>query len=271
MTKTKTFPKLLTIAGSDPSGGAGIQADLKTFSALGCYGMSVITALTAQNTQGVQGVYQVPADFVVQQMRSIFDDIRPDAIKIGMAGTPGTIVAIADFLMQYAGGIPLIVDPVMVAQSGGKLLEDDAAVMLRERLVPLAHVITPNLPEASVLLGRVIEDQSDAQDQAARDLLKLGAAAVYLKGGHSGAAVARDVLATSQGLKIFESPRVDTRHTHGTGCTTAAALACGLAKGLTLQEAAQNAKDYITHAIKAGQDLQIGHGAGPVQHFFEWW
>jgi hydroxymethylpyrimidine/phosphomethylpyrimidine kinase len=271
MTQQKNISKLLTIAGSDPSGGAGIQADLKTFSALGCYGMSVITALTAQNTMGVQGVHFVPPEFVVQQLRSIFADIRPDAIKIGMAGTAATIAAIAEFLSANAADIPIILDPVMVAQSGGKLLADDAAIVLRDVLMPLATLATPNWPEASVLLDRVIADTLSAQDDAARELLTLGAKSVFLKGGHSESISARDVLVTSQGLSVFQSPRLDTKNTHGTGCTLAAALACFMAQGFSLPDSAQKAKAYITKAIEAGRDLHIGHGAGPVQHFFEWW
>lgn len=271
MTQAKSIPKLLTIAGSDPSGGAGIQADLKTFSALGCYGMSAITALTAQNTMGVQGVHFVPPEFVVQQLRSIFADIRPDAIKIGMAGTPATIAAIAEFLSENARDIPIILDPVMVAQSGGKLLADDAAIVLRDFLMPLATVVTPNWPEASVLLNRVIADTPSAQDDAARELLMLGAKSVFLKGGHSRSAIARDVFVTSAGLFVFEARRIDTKNTHGTGCTLAAALACFMAQGFSLPDSAQKAKAYITKAIEAGRDLHIGHGAGPVQHFFEWW
>lgn len=258
---------LLSIAGSDPSGGAGLQADLKTFSALGCYGMTAITALTAQNTMGVRGVFPVPADFIRAQLDAVFEDIHVHGIKIGMLGDPAAIIAIADALRARAAEIPIVLDPVMVAQSGDRLVTAGAVTAMKEHLIPLARVITPNLPEGEVLLGRAVADQT----QAAQDLLALGARAVLLKGGHAEGDVAQDVLAHAGGTNIFTAPRLPTKNTHGTGCTLAAALACFLAMGHDLPESCARAKDYLTGALAAADRLDVGRGAGPVHHFHALW
>lgn len=256
------IPNLLTIAGSDPSGGAGIQADLKTFAALGGYGMAAITALTAQNTRGVFGIHQPPADFVRQQIQVIFDDIRVDAVKVGMAGSVETIAAIADVLQENKPPI-IVVDPVMVAQSGDALLNAVEILALKEKLLPLATIITPNLPEAEVLLGRTIDNPI----QAAQDLLKFSSA-VLLKGGHADGARSDDILATPDMLITLDAPRIATKNNHGTGCTLASALAAFLAHGLSLREAARRAKHYITQALQHSDQLSVGHGHGPVDHFW---
>ena len=260
-----SIPRVLTIAGSDSSGGAGIQADLKTFSALECYGMSAITALTAQNTEGVNGIYEVEADFVALQLKSLFDDIKVDAVKIGMAGSAEIIDVIAKKLKNYDG--PVVLDPVMVAQSGDRLIEPQAAKALKEKLVPLATVITPNLPEAGILLGHDVTDPMEA----AKELLNTGADAVLLKGGHGAGQVAMDVLAHGGDLDVFEAPRLETKNTHGTGCTLSAALACFLAQGKDLKAAVGEAKSYITKALEHADALEIGKGAGPVHHFHDVW
>ncbi len=263
---------ILSIAGSDPSGGAGIQADLKTFSALGCYGMAVMTALTAQNTKGVTGVQQVPHDFVGKQIDTIFEDVRVDAMKIGMAGTPQTIDTIAEAIQRHKPGY-VVLDPVMVATSGDKLLDDTAIQNLRTKLLPLAGVLTPNVPEAEILLAKSFDRdfQADMQDMA-KALLDLGCQAVMLKGGHWGGATSNDVFMDQKGvIEILEAPRVKTIHNHGTGCTLSSALACYLAKGLPPVEAAHAAKTFVTYALQNSERLSVGRGHGPVHHFHALW
>ncbi len=258
---------VLTIAGSDPSGGAGIQADLKTFSALGCYGMAAITALTAQNTQGVQDVHIPPAEFLEQQIRSLLDDVRIDGVKIGMAGNEDTIKVIAQALKDK--NTPhIVLDPVMVATSGDPLLSSEAVEILKHDLLPLADVITPNIPEAEILLG---QEYDGDLEKMAQELLKLGSRAVLLKGGHLDGHASIDVMALEDGVFIMQEPRIDTKNTHGTGCTLSSALACYLAKGLGVRSAAEAAKSYITDAIKASDQLDIGKGSGPVHHFHGVW
>lgn len=260
------IPVALTIAGSDSSGGAGIQADLKTFAARSVYGVSVITALTAQNTQGVSAIYHVPPDMVRAQMAAIFDDIRVDAAKIGMVSESQIIVALAEELARRNLS-HLVIDPVMVATSGARLLHEDAIGLLRERLIPLADVITPNLPEAAALLNTSLAQSEADQESQARALLALGPRAVLLKGGHGGGAESVDWLVTHDDNLRLAAPRIATRNTHGTGCTLSAALTAELAKGATLQAAARAAKDYV-HAALAGADrLAVGHGHGPLDHF----
>nr|7R8Y_A Chain A, Phosphomethylpyrimidine Kinase [synthetic construct]7R8Y_B Chain B, Phosphomethylpyrimidine Kinase [synthetic construct] len=261
------MPVALTIAGSDSGGGAGIQADLKTFSALGVYGMSVITAVTAQNTLGVQGVHDIPPELVAAQIDAVFEDLRVDAVKTGMLSNAEIVEAVAEALRRY-GVRPLVVDPVMVAKSGDPLLAPDAVEALKERLFPLATIITPNLPEAEVLLGRPIRTEEE-MEEAARRLLALGPKAVLLKGGHLEGEEAVDLLADGEGIHRFSAPRVQTRNTHGTGCTLSAAIAAHLARGHDLPEAVREAKAYLTGAIKAAPS--IGHGHGPVNHFHAWW
>lgn len=262
-------PIALTIAGSDSGGGAGIQADLKAFSALGVYGASVITAITAQNTREVTAVHMVPPDIIRAQLAAVFEDLAPQAVKIGMLGDVATIGAVADFLENHAH-TPIVLDPVMVAKSGDKLLQEQAVAALRQKLLPLAHLITPNLPEAGVLLQRDIRNESD-MPQAAHDLLTLGARAVLLKGGHLQGASSNDFFTDGTQNLWLPAPRHPSRNTHGTGCTLSSAIAAGLAKGLPLPQAIDAAKSYIGAAIAAADRLAVGQGHGPVHHFHAWW
>jgi len=254
--------RVLAIAGSDSGGGAGIQADIKTISALGGYAATAITALTAQDTHGVHGVFSVPPPFVVAQMRAVLDDIGADAIKTGMLGEADTVLAVADMLPAHAA-IPLVVDPVMVAKGGASLLADAAVSVLRERLIPLATLLTPNVPEAEALLGEPIADEA-ALARAAVVLRGFGARAVLLKGGHLDGDEVFDVLATESGVLEFRSPRIVTRHTHGTGCTLASAIATGLAQGMPLADAVARARAYVHAAILAAPGFGGGHG--PLNH-----
>jgi hydroxymethylpyrimidine/phosphomethylpyrimidine kinase len=261
---------VLSIAGSDPSGGAGIQADLKAFAACGVYGMAAITALTAQNTQGVVGVHAVPPDFVASQIRTILADIRVDAIKIGMIANAGIAEAVADVLASQSG-IPIVLDPVMVAKGGAPLLADNAVIAMRGRLLPLATLLTPNIPEAATLLGEAEADSRDVMLEQASRLMQLGAGAVLVKGGHLQSAESPDVLVTAQGATWFESERIATRNTHGTGCTLSSAIAAGLAKGLTMEDAVAAAKTYIRGAVRGADMLSVGTGHGPLHHFHALW
>jgi hydroxymethylpyrimidine/phosphomethylpyrimidine kinase len=267
----KNYYKALTIAGSDSGGGAGIQADLKTFSALGCYGMSVIAALTAQNTLGVQGVYPIPAEFVSKQLNSILMDMGTDAIKIGMLHSADIITVIAQSLKNNLT-VPIVVDPVMLAKDGSLLLELQAVDALITELFPLATLITPNIPEAEVLLKEKINDQVQ-MEMAAKKLAEWGSQAVLLKGGHLTDAESADCLylAATDQYHWFKSPKILTTHTHGTGCTLSSAITAYLAKGLPLLDAVAKAKQYINSAIIAGSDHRLGQGYGPVHHFFKWW
>ncbi|HLT02475.1 MAG TPA: bifunctional hydroxymethylpyrimidine kinase/phosphomethylpyrimidine kinase [Geminicoccaceae bacterium] len=262
---------VLTIAGSDSGGGAGIQADLKTFSALGTYGASVITALTAQNTRAVTGIHDVPGAFVTAQLDAVFDDIEFAATKIGMLSRPEIIDAVADGLRRH-GAANVVLDPVMVAKSGDRLLQAEAIEALKERLLPLATLITPNLPEAAVLLGLEEPPHDEAgMIEAAGRLRGLGPKAVLLKGGHLERAEAVDVLDQGEAPLTLVAPRIATENTHGTGCTLAAAIAALLARGLPLAEAVRAAKAYVTDAIRAADRLSVGHGHGPVHHFHALW
>jgi hydroxymethylpyrimidine/phosphomethylpyrimidine kinase len=263
-------PIALTIAGSDSSGGAGIQADLKTFAALGVYGASAITALTAQNTRGVDAVHVVPPEFVLAQMKAVARDLKVDAIKIGMLATGAVIAVVAEGLGDFAG-VPVVLDPVMVAASGDALLDDDAVATLRSKLLPLATLITPNLPEAAKLLDATeARDEREMAEQAQK-IKALGAQAILIKGGHAKGAKAVDLLIDGEGEMRLEAPRVATNNTHGTGCTLSSAIAAELAKGATLREAVAKAKVYITAAIGAADELRIGKGRGPVHHFHALW
>ena len=264
------IPNVLTVAGSDPSGGAGIQADLKTFSARRCYGMAAITALTAQNTRGVSGVHLVPPAFVQQQLAAIFADVRVDAVKIGMIATADIALAVADAL-EAQSPVPTVLDPVMIAKGGAALLLDDAIDAVRVRLVPRATVITPNLPEAARLLDVPVATTREEMVAQANALLALGPAAVLLKGGHLEGGECPDCLVTAQAVHWFESPRVQTTHTHGTGCTLAAAITAELAHGASLPEAIHASKTYVTAAIAAAHQLTVGHGHGPTHHFHALW
>ena len=263
---TMSMPVALTIAGSDSSGGAGIQADLKTFAALGVYGASVITALTAQNTKGVTGIHDVPADFVAAQLDAVFGDLDVKAVKIGMVSRRDIIEAIVKGLDRWKPKYA-VVDPVMVATSGDRLLSPDAVDAMRKMLFPRASIITPNLPEAAALLdAKVAISESEIEAQGRR-LLAFGCPAVLIKGGHGEGAESVDFLVTQKSAVRLAAPRVATKNTHGTGCTLSSAVAAGLAKGESLEAAVRAAKIYVSAAIAAADRLGIGHGHGPVHHF----
>ncbi|WP_138466903.1 bifunctional hydroxymethylpyrimidine kinase/phosphomethylpyrimidine kinase [Poseidonocella sp. HB161398] len=264
------IPNVLSIAGSDPSGGAGIQADLKAFSARGCYGMAALTALTAQNTQGVTGVHPVPPEFVAAQIAAIFADIRVDAVKIGMIASAGIALAVADALRPHAG-IPVVLDPVMVAKGGASLLADDAVAALRGALLPLATHVTPNLPEAAVLLDAAEAATREEMLAQGRQLAALGPACAIVKGGHLPGGESPDLMVAQDALCWFEAPRRDTKNTHGTGCTLSSAFAAELAKGQPDAEAFAAAKSYVAAAIAASDALDVGHGHGPTHHFHALW
>jgi len=260
----------VTVAGSDSSGGAGIQADLKTFAALGVYGATVVTALTAQNTKGVTAIHDVPPDFIEAQFDAVFSDLAVDAVKVGMLSRTETIAAVVAGLDRY-GLTNVVVDPVMISTSGARLLNDDAIDALKHTLIPRARVITPNLLEAAALLGRpVATNESAMRGQAERFLLH-GAKAVLIKGGHGMGPEAVDLLVERDTVTRFAAARIATKNTHGTGCTLSSAVAAGLAKGYGLAEAARRAKDYVTAAIANADRLGIGTGNGPIHHFHRWW
>jgi hydroxymethylpyrimidine/phosphomethylpyrimidine kinase len=260
------IPKALTVAGSDSGGGAGIQADLKTFSAFQVYGLSVITAVTAQNSVGVQGVQNLPPAFVGQQLHSVLSDFGTDAAKCGMLSTAAIIAAVADALAQY-GVEQLVVDPVMVAKSGDPLLEPAARQALVERILPLALVVTPNLPEAEALVGMPVRTRVE-MEEAARRIRALGPRTVLVKGGHlKGDAV--DLLWDGAQVTTFSAPRIDSPNTHGTGCTFSAAITAGLSRGQALEDAVRAAKAYVTRAIREG--FQAGRGVGQLRHFLPEW
>jgi hydroxymethylpyrimidine/phosphomethylpyrimidine kinase len=264
-----SVPIAVTIAGSDSGGGAGIQADLKTFAALGVYGASIITALTAQNTKGVFAVHQVPADFIAAQMDAVFSDLDVGAVKIGMLGNAMAIEAVAAGLERH-GARNVVLDPVMTATSGEKLLGADAIGVLR-KLIARASVLTPNLPEAAALLDApAARDESEMKAQG-KKLLVLGAGAVLIKGGHGSGPESVDLLVEPAGFTRFAAPRVKTRNVHGTGCTLASAIAAGLAKGFLLGEAVGEAKTYVSATIATADRLGVGSGPGPVHHFHKWW
>ena len=255
--------RVLAIGGSDSGGGAGIQADIKTITMLGAHAATAITALTAQDTSGVHAIHPVPPEFVAHQIAVVLDDIGADAVKTGMLGDTATIEAIAGALAQHAPGVPLVVDPVMVAKGGASLLHHDALTALTRLLLPLASLLTPNLPEAEALTGLVIQDVA-AMHSAATALLRLGLPAVLLKGGHLPGDEVVDLLATADGREAFAAPRIISRHTHGTGCTLASAIATGLAQGMTLRDAVLRARAYVRAAIAAAPG--IGKGHGPLNH-----
>jgi len=265
-------PTALTVAGSDPSGGAGIQADLKTFSALGVYGTAVLTALTAQNTRGVTGVHPVPAEFVAQQMETLFADVEVHATKLGMLGTAEVVRAVAAVLADRPAG-PVVCDPVMVATSGDRLIGEAAVDAVRTDLLPVSDLITPNVPEAAALLDVAPATAVDELPGQATALLALGPRAVLLKGGHLGGDESVDVLATADGVTVTRRPRVATTSTHGTGCTLSSALAALAARGRTdaWERLVDPARDYLQRALAAGAGLGIGSGHGPVHHFAGLW
>ena len=260
----------VTIAGSDSGGGAGIQADLKTFSALGVYGASVLTALTAQNTLGVTAIADIEPDFISAQMDAVFSDLKVKAVKIGMLSKTGVIEAVASGLDRY-GLKNTVLDPVMVATSGDRLIDQSAVSHLQQFLFPRALLITPNLLEAAALTERPVAQNQNEMLEQGQMLLAQGARAVLMKGGHGQSETCTDLLIDPKGFEAFSSPRIPTRNTHGTGCTLSSAIAAGLAKGLALREAVQEAKHYLTGALKAADQLQIGQGHGPVHHFHAQW
>lgn len=263
-------PVAVTIAGSDSSGGAGIQADLKSFAAFGVYGASVITALTAQNTRGVSGIHPIPADFVTAQIDAVFSDLTVGAVKIGMVAQVETIAAIADGLTRWAPR-HVVLDPVMVATSGDRLLAAEAVDALKNRLFPLASLITPNLPEAAALLNEAVaSSEADVARQGKR-LLAAGCRAVLVKGGHGYGADSIDYLIDGNGTIALAAPRIATSNTHGTGCSLSSAIAAGLAKGDSIETAVRNAKAWITRAIAEADRFAVGHGHGPVHHFHKYY
>ena len=263
-------PIAVTIAGSDSSGGAGIQADLKTFSALGVYGASVVTALTAQNTKGVTAIHDVPPDFIAAQMDAVFSDLDVQAVKIGMLSQAVVIETVAERLAHWKAP-NIVLDPVMVATSGDRLLNQDAIDVLKRVLIPRAVVITPNLPEAAALLDAPLAETEDAMRGQGERLLALGARAVLIKGGHGEGSESVDLLIEPKSVTRFAAERLPTKNTHGTGCTLSSAIAAGLAKGLDLAAAVQEAKAFVSAAIRAGERLPVGGGHGPVHHFHAWW
>ncbi len=263
-------PIAVTLAGSDSSGGAGVQADLKTFSALGVYGATVITALTAQNTRGVTAIHDVPAEFVAAQIEAVFSDLEVSAVKIGMVSQRGVIEVIAAGLERWRQS-QVVLDPVMIATSGDKLLAPDAIDVLKRVLMPRALVVTPNLPEAAALLDAPVADTETAMRAQGERLLALGARAVLIKGGHAVGAESVDLLIEPTAFTRLAANRVATANTHGTGCTLSSAIAAGLAKGLSLAEAVRAAKVYVTDALAAANRIKIGSGHGPVHHFHAWW
>ena len=270
MNSTIKTPIALTIAGSDSGGGAGIQADLKTFSALGVFGCSAISSLTAQNTRGVQGVLPISPAFVQQQIHSVLSDIDVGAIKTGMLATADIIAAVAESLSIYPQ-IPCVLDPVMVATSGDRLLAEDAIQTLIDKLMPRATLITPNLHEAAVLLGTSVATNLEQMQMQAEHILALGARAVLMKGGHTDGEQATDLLITAAGAETFSAQRLQTKNTHGTGCTLASAIAAGLAKQLSLNDSVKQAKAYLQGALVHSEKLHIGQGSGPVHHFYNFY
>ena len=269
-TARPAIPNALTIAGSDPSGGAGIQADLKAFSALGAYGSSVITALTAQNTRGVSGVHPVPAEFIATQLETLLDDVRIDAVKIGMVASREVAEVIREALTRRRPRW-VVLDPVMVAKSGDILVDDAGIRAVREVLVPLADLITPNLPEAAVLLGAPEPNDRESMLALAPALRALGAGATLLKGGHLACEECPDLLITADAALWVEGARVDTANLHGTGCTLSSAITARLALGDDLPEAVTRAKRWLGAALEASRRLDVGQGRGPVHHFHAWW
>ena len=255
--------RVLIIAGSDSGGGAGIQADIKSSSALGAFATTAITALTAQNTLGVHGVMPVPVGFIDQQINAVLSDIGADCIKTGMLHDASVIETVTNALDRDAGNIPVVVDPVMVAKGGAALLQKEAVSILRRRLLPRATLLTPNIPEAEALAGREIQGEKD-MEALAKALFELGPNAVLLKGGHMNGAVVRDILVTENQTRCYENLRIDTLHTHGTGCTLASSIAAGLANGLPIEAAVEQAERFLHKAIETAPKLGGGHG--PINH-----
>ncbi len=263
-------PIALTIAGSDSGGGAGIQADLKTFSALGVYGASVIAALTAQNTKSVSGIFDIAPEFVRKQMDAVYSDMKIGATKIGMLARADIIEAVAEGLAAHKAK-NIVLDPVMVATSGDLLLKPDAIDTLKNRLIPLGLVVTPNLGEAAALSGESVAQDETAMAKQGQAILKLGAQSVLVKGGHFEGAEAIDILVDASGVRRFSARRIASKNTHGTGCTLSSAIAASLARGMPLAESVALAKRFVSEAIAAADGLKVGEGRGPVHHFYELW
>ena len=274
MNQSKSYPKVLSIAGSDSSGGAGIQADLKTFSALGVYGATAITAITAQNTQGVNSQFALEPQMVYDQIAAVMDDIEPSVVKIGMLSNTAIVEAVAKALHDYKPSF-IILDPVIVSSTGHRLLSIEAQETIKEKLIPIADLLTPNIPEMKALTDSSLSSLEEKKE-AAQQLFNLGAKAILLKGGHEEGEMKTDVLFVSQQstdngqqtLSMFTSETVVTNNTHGTGCTLSSAIAAFIARGLSLEDAISEAKNYVTEAIRAGADVNIGNGIGPVNHAF---
>ena len=263
------IPNILSIAGSDPSGGAGIQADLKTFAALGCHGMAAITALTAQNTVGVSAIHMPPASFVAAQIEDIFADIDVAAVKVGMLGSADIVEAVAIALRPHVDRLLIVVDPVLVATSGAMLGDESVIAAMKRHLFPIATLVTPNLAEAGRLAEAAAPTTREATERLARTLRAAAPTAWLIKGGHANGATADDLLLRSEALWL-SSPRVATRNTHGTGCTLSSAIAAFLGKGESLDRAVAMAKAFIDNALAGADRLSVGHGAGPVDHFVAW-
>jgi hydroxymethylpyrimidine kinase/phosphomethylpyrimidine kinase len=264
------FPNVLSIAGSDPSAGAGIQADLKTFAALRCYGMAVITALTAQNTQGVEAIHLPPPDFIACQIDAIFSDVEVAAVKVGMLGSAAIVEAVAAKLAEHHPPF-IVLDPVLAATSGDSLAADDVREALLRYILPVATVVTPNFPEAALLADAELPESPEGMSELGKLLLKSGAKAVLLKGGHLEGPTSDDLLVQSTSQRVFSSARISTRNTHGTGCTLSAAIAAYLAYGFDLVESIDAAKTYLIGAIRYADSLSVGHGHGPLHHFHRLW
>lgn len=269
MNQSKSYPKVLSIAGSDSSGGAGIQADLKTFSALGVYGATAITAVTAQNTQGVISQFALSPEMVSDQIKAVIDDIEPSVVKIGMLSNSDIVKVVAECLRHYR--LTVILDPVMVSSSGHRLLSIEAQELIKEHLLPLSTLVTPNIPEMAALTDMPLS-LPEEKESAARYLLDMGAKAILVKGGHEEGCLKTDLLFYYKDgeveLKSYTSETVSTKNIHGTGCTLSSAIAALMAKGVELNDAIAEAKRYVTQAIMAGSDVHIGYGFGPVNHFF---
>ncbi len=279
MNQSKSYPKVLSIAGSDSSGGAGIQADLKTFSALGVYGTTAITAITAQNTQGVNSQFALDPQMVYDQIAAVMDDIEPSVVKIGMLSNTAIVEAVAKALHDYKPSF-IILDPVIVSSTGHRLLSIEAQETIKEKLIPIADLLTPNIPEMKALTDSSLSSLEEKKE-AAQQLFNLGAKAILLKGGHEEGEIKKDYLffnglkakdkslkSASESMSVYSSETVVTKNTHGTGCTLSSAIAAFIARGLSLEDAISKAKNYVTEAIRAGADVKIGKGIGPVNHAF---
>lgn len=268
MAKPHKRPAMLSVAGSDPSGGAGIQADLKTATALRVYGAAVVTSLTAQNTTGVTGVHHVPADFVVEQYEAVVTDLDVAAVKIGMLGTADVVIALADVIKRHEP-FDVVLDPVMIATSGDRLVPEDTVDAIREHLLPLATVVTPNIPEAAVLTGLDEPTDRESMIEAASALRDLGARAALVKGGHGDDPYALDILVDAEGPSGYAYHRIDTPNTHGTGCTLSSAIASYVTYPMPLREAIEGAKRYVSGALESAASWTIGDGRSPVNHLWE--